>query len=31
MDLASRMFSPYDVNPLGTNPLEDVLYKMIVS
>ena len=25
MDLASRMFSPYDVNPLGTNPLEDVL------
>jgi NTE family protein len=25
MDLMSRLFSPYDLNPLGTNPLCDVL------
>jgi NTE family protein len=25
MDLASRMFSPYDVNPMGLNPLTKVL------
>lgn len=25
LDLASRLFSPYDFNPLGLNPLEDVL------
>jgi NTE family protein len=24
-DLASRVFSPYDLNPRGTNPLKDVL------
>ena len=25
MDLAARIFSPYDLNPLGTNPLKDIL------
>jgi len=25
MDLAARLFSPYDLNPLGTNPLKDIL------
>jgi NTE family protein len=25
MDMMSRLFSPYDLNPLGTNPLSDVL------
>jgi NTE family protein len=25
MDMMSRLFSPYDLNPLGTNPLCDVL------
>jgi NTE family protein len=25
MDLMSRLFSPYDLNPLGTNPLRDLL------
>ena len=25
MDLASRLFSPYDLNPSGTNPLRDIL------
>jgi NTE family protein len=25
MDLAARMVSPYDLNPLGTNPLEQIL------
>jgi NTE family protein len=25
LDLASRLFSPYDFNPLGLNPLEDLL------
>lgn len=24
-DLMSRMFSPYDLNPLGTNPLQNIL------
>jgi NTE family protein len=29
MDLMSRLFSPYDLNPLGTNPLHDVLAKTV--
>jgi NTE family protein len=29
MDIMSRLFSPYDLNPLGTNPLSDVLAKTI--
>jgi NTE family protein len=29
MDLMSRLFSPYDLNPLGTNPLSDVLAKTV--
>jgi NTE family protein len=29
MDLMSRLFSPYDLNPLGTNPLCDVLAKTV--
>jgi NTE family protein len=29
MDLMSRLFSPYDLNPLGANPLHDVLAKTI--
>lgn len=29
LDLASRLFSPYDFNPLGLNPLEDVLAQAI--
>ena len=29
MDLMSRLFSPYDLNPLGTNPLRDVLAKTV--
>lgn len=29
MDLASRLFSPYDLNPGGFNPLRDILRKAI--
>jgi NTE family protein len=29
MDLASRLFSPYDLNPGGTNPLREVLAETI--
>jgi NTE family protein len=29
MDLASRLFSPYDLNPGGFNPLQDILAKSI--
>ena len=29
MDLMSRLFSPYDLNPLGTNPLCDVLAETV--
>jgi NTE family protein len=29
MDLMSRVFSPYDLNPLGTNPLHDVLAETV--
>jgi NTE family protein len=29
MDLMSRVFSPYDLNPLGTNPLDDVLAETV--
>ena len=29
MDMVGRMFSPYDLNPLGTNPLEDILANCI--
>jgi NTE family protein len=25
MDLAARLFSPYDLNPMGSNPLQDIL------
>ena len=28
-DLAARVFSPYDVNPRGTNPLRDVLAESV--
>jgi NTE family protein len=29
MDLASRLFSPYDLNPGGSNPLRDILAESI--
>jgi NTE family protein len=29
MDLASRLFSPYDLNPGGANPLRDILAEII--
>lgn len=29
MDLMSRMFSPYDLNPAGSNPLRDILTETI--
>jgi NTE family protein len=29
MDLASRLFSPYDLNPGGSNPLRDILAEII--
>ena len=29
MDLASRLFSPYDINPAGFNPLKDILAQSI--
>jgi NTE family protein len=29
MDMMSRLFSPYDLNPLGDNPLRDVLAQVI--
>jgi NTE family protein len=29
LDLAARVFSPYDLNPLGTNPLADLLREAI--
>jgi NTE family protein len=29
MDMMARLFSPYDLNPLGTNPLSDVLASTI--
>jgi NTE family protein len=29
MDLLSRLFSPYDLNPLGINPLRDILTESI--
>jgi NTE family protein len=29
MDLMSRVFSPYDLNPAGAHPLSDILEKMI--
>ncbi len=29
MDLLSRVVSPYDLNPLGTNPLRDILAGLI--
>jgi NTE family protein len=29
MDLMARMVSPYDLNPLGTNPLEDILAESV--
>ncbi|MCE0724547.1 MULTISPECIES: patatin-like phospholipase family protein [Legionella] len=29
MDIMSRVFSPYDLNPLGINPLRDILAKTI--
>jgi NTE family protein len=28
-DLASRLFSPYDLNPLGANPLRDILAECV--
>jgi hypothetical protein len=28
-DLAARIFSPYDLNPFGTNPLEDILRESV--
>jgi NTE family protein len=29
MDLATRLFSPYDLNPGGTNPLRDILAECV--
>jgi NTE family protein len=29
MDLAARMFSPYDMNPRGVHPLQKILYESI--
>ena len=29
LDMASRVFSPYDLNPLGLNPLRDILTESI--
>jgi len=29
LDLAARLFSPYDLNPIGTNPLEQVLLETV--
>ncbi|KAA1003662.1 patatin-like phospholipase family protein [Paraburkholderia panacisoli] len=29
MDLAARMFSPYDMNPRGVNPLQKILHESI--
>ncbi len=29
LDLAARLFSPYDLNPLGTNPLKEILSESI--
>ena len=29
MDLLSRMFSPYDLNPAGSNPLQEILHETI--
>jgi NTE family protein len=29
MDMASRVFSPYDLNPMGWNPLRDILAESI--
>ena len=29
MDLMARVVSPYDLNPMGTNPLEDILAKAV--
>ncbi len=29
MDLAARLFSPYDLNPIGSNPLRDVIAESI--
>ncbi len=29
MDLAARLFSPYDLNPMGYNPLRDILAESI--
>jgi NTE family protein len=29
MDLASRLFSPYDLNPVGSNPLREILAESI--
>jgi NTE family protein len=29
LDLASRLFSPYDLNPTGFNPLRDILVEAI--
>jgi NTE family protein len=29
MDLVSRVFSPYDLNPFGLHPLQDILAKVI--
>ena len=29
MDMASRVFSPYDLNPMGFNPLSDILAQSI--
>lgn len=29
MEPASRLFSPYDLNPLGINPLRDILERSV--
>ncbi len=29
MDIAARLFSPYDLNPMGANPLRDILAESI--
>jgi NTE family protein len=29
MDLMSRLLSPYDLNPMGANPLRDILTKLV--
>src|SRR5215204_5513592 len=29
MDLMSRLISPYDLNPMGTNPLREILTDLV--